>query len=90
MSFSLQKGKCSLDLSGRIKKQDFIGELLRYSRELLEEENFEELVKNEVFPLFNDSRIRRFIDLPDTRKLRELLEESEMNCVQGLYGEDSE
>ncbi|MFC1533472.1 exonuclease SbcCD subunit D [Thermodesulfobacteriota bacterium] len=77
-------------LSSRMKKQDFIGELLRYSKELFEEENFEELVKDEVSLLFEDSRARRFLDLPDVRKLRDLLKKAEMNCVQGLYGEDIE
>ena len=78
------------DLAAMIKKQDFMGELLRYSRELLEGEGFMESVKNDLSPLFDDPRARRFIERPGIEKLKELLEEAELECLTGLYGGDRE
>ncbi len=77
-----------LDLAAMIKKQDFMGELLRYSRELLEGEGFMESVKDDLSPLFDDPRARRFIERPGIDKLKELLEEAELECLKGLYGGD--
>ena len=77
-----------LDLSFRKGQRDFIGELIRYSSELSEDETFEESVKNEVSMLFDDPRVRRFIDLPGAPRLKELLKDAEMMCLQELYGED--
>lgn len=77
----------SVDL---MKGHDFIGELLRYSDELSKDRNLEELVKEDLSSLLDDYRTRRFIDLPDGRRLRDLLKEAEMICLQKLQGEETE
>ncbi len=77
------------DPAARMKKQDFVGELLRYSSELSDAKNFEELVMNELSSLFEDRRVRRFLDLPDRDKLKDLLKEAEKICLFGLHEEEA-
>jgi exonuclease SbcD len=79
-----------LDLTSWMKEGDFIGELLRYSHEISEDEHFEELARKELAPLFDDPRARRFIDFPNRDKLRNLLKEAEEICAESLHRETDE
>ncbi len=79
-----------LDLDARMKEGDFLGELLRYSRELSEDLEFEELAKKELSSLFEDTRADRFIDYPDRQELRDLLRKAEEICWENLHGEEDE
>jgi len=72
----------------RMKDHDFIGELLRYSTELSADGNFQELMRKELSPLLENSRARRFLDLPDNLRLKDLLKEAEKGCLQGLQGKE--
>lgn len=76
-----------MDLESMKKRQDFLGEILRYSDELLKDRNFEEWVRTELSPLFEDNRARRFLEYPDAGRLKELFKEAETTCLRTLYGE---
>ena len=78
----------ALDYSHRIKNQDFLGELLRYTEELLEGEDFELLTKKELSSLFDNTRAHRFLDTPNPEKLKQLLRDAERICVNSLYGDE--
>ena len=80
----------ALDLTGLMKGQDFVGKLLRYSREFSADEDFQGLATKELSALFDDPRIRRFIDPPGTERLETLLREAEALCAEGLQGEEGE
>ena len=77
-----------LDPAVIMKRQDFVGELLRYSNELSENGDFDGLMKEELSSLLENSRIRRFFNLPDNKKIRDLLKEAEKICLQSLYSEE--
>jgi DNA repair exonuclease SbcCD nuclease subunit len=68
--------------------RDFLGELLRSSMDLVENKEFEGIIRGEISPLFDDPRFRRFGEVPDTRELKELVREAEGICAEGLQGED--
>ena len=74
----------------RMEERDFLGDLLRYSQELLGKRNFGELVREDLAPLFESSRIRRYINSPDDHELKALLEEATRICLEGLHGEEAE
>jgi exonuclease SbcD len=74
----------------RMKERDFLGDLIRYSRELMGEKRLEALVREDLAPLFESSRIQRYIDAPGDRQLRELLEEAERICLENLHGEEAQ
>lgn len=74
----------------RMKERDFLGDLLRYSRELLGEKHLGTVVREDLAPLFESARINRFIDSPGERQLRELLEEAERICLENLHGEETQ
>ena len=73
-----------------VEEGDFLGELLRYSRELSEDLGFEELAKKELSSLFEDTRAGRFIDYPNRQELRDLLRKAEEICWENLHGEEDE
>ena len=73
----------------RMKERDFLGDLLRYSRELLGKRDLGALVKEDLAPLFESTRIHRYLDSPGDRELRELLEEAERICLENLHGEEA-
>ena len=75
-----------MDLEVWAEERDFLGELLRYSRDLRHAPDFEERLSKELEPLFGNPRARRFIAHPDALKLEQLLQAAERLCVQGLYG----
>jgi exonuclease SbcD len=79
-----------IDPEARMKERDFLGDLLRYSRELSGDEHFMELVREDLAPLFEDSRVRRFLDFPEEEKLKDLLKEAEKICLENLDGEEGE
>lgn len=85
----LQAGP-EFDLTALIRREDFIGDLLRYSSEVAEDSQFNERMKKEISILFENPRARRFLDLPDTQKLRELLKEGEKICLNSLYSQEDE
>ena len=60
-----------IDLDDLIEKRDFLGELLRYSNDI-SGYNLAELLRDELSPLFENPRARRFLDLPDEDKLKRL------------------
>jgi hypothetical protein len=73
-----------------MKERDFLGDLIRYSQELLGERHLAELLREDLAPLFESSRIHRYLDSPGDRELRELLEEAERICLENLHGEEAE
>lgn len=80
----------ALDPTILMKQQDFIGELLRYSNELYEMQDLNSPIKKDLTTLFENPRARKFLDLPDNQKLKDLLKEAEKMCLQGLYTEDDQ
>jgi hypothetical protein len=79
-----------IDPMVRMKERDFLGDLLRYSQELLGERHLGELVREDLAPLFESSRIRRFLESPEDHELKALLEEATRICLEGLHGEEAE
>ncbi|MFZ7113125.1 MAG: metallophosphoesterase family protein [Desulfatiglandales bacterium] len=75
-----------VDLEVSAEERGFLGELLRYSRDLRHAPDFEERLSKELDPLFSNPRARRFIAQPDAPKLHQLLRAAERLCAQGLYG----
>jgi exonuclease SbcD len=73
----------------RMKERDFLGDLIRYSRELLGKRDLGALVKEDLAPLFESTRIHRYLDSPGDRELRELLEEAERICLENLHGKEA-
>jgi len=79
-----------IDPMARMKERDFLGDLIRYSRELMGEKHLGALVREDLAPLFESARIQRYIDVPGDRQLRELLEEAERICLENLHGGESQ
>jgi hypothetical protein len=73
-----------LDMDLLRQRSDFIGELLRCSKDLLMSQEFEETMRQELSSLFDDPKMRRFVEIPDTQELRELLKQAEGICAEGL------
>jgi exonuclease SbcD len=73
-----------LDMDLLRQRSDFMGELLRCSEDLLMSQEFEETMRQELSSLFDDPKMRRFVDIPDTQELRELLKQAEGICAEGL------
>jgi hypothetical protein len=78
-----------LDLETRREEGSFLGELLRYSRELDHDPELSTLLREELSPLFDDRRIRRFIDFPSRDTLVRLLKEAEWVCAENLSESDA-
>ena len=76
----------AMDLAGWAREEDFLGELLRYAREMKEDSCLAELSQKELSLLYGDARVRRFLEIPDPQRLRELLEKAEAFCAEGLKG----
>jgi DNA repair exonuclease SbcCD nuclease subunit len=79
-----------IDPTVRMKERDFLGDLIRFSRELAGDRHLGELVREDLAPLFESSRIRRYLDSPDDHELKELLEDAERICLESLHGEEAE
>ena len=65
-----------------------MGELYRYSMELIAGEDTGTLLEKELSALFDDPKARRFLDFPKQSRLIELLKEASARSLQALYGED--
>jgi len=78
-----------IDPMVRMKERDFLGDLIRYSRELLAERDLGALLREDLAPLFESARIHRYLDSPGDRELRGLLEEAERICLESLHGEEA-
>ena len=78
----------ALDTAQLIERQDFIGDLLRYAGETSKNSDLNELMKNELSPLLENARVRRFFDPPNNKKMSTLLKEAERICLHGLYSEE--
>ena len=78
-----------LDLDTIINQEDFAGELLRFSEELTDTDEFENFIKEELSPLFENSRAGKIITVPAKRKLHSLLKEARNICMEGLFKEDA-
>ena len=74
----------------RMEERDFLGDLLRYSQELLGKRNLAELLREDLAPLFESPRIRRYINSPDDNELKALIEEATRICLESLHGEEAE
>jgi hypothetical protein len=74
----------------RMKERDFLGDLIRYSHELLGDKHLGALVKEDLAPLFESPRIHRYLDSPGDRQLKGLLEEAERICLENLHGEEAQ
>jgi hypothetical protein len=79
-----------IDPMVRMKERDFLGDLIRYSRELLGDSHLGELVREDLAPLFESARIHRYLESPGDRELRRLLEEAERICLDSLHDEEAE
>ena len=79
-----------IDLDELMGKRDFLGELLRYSKDLSEDSKIVELLREELSPLIENPRARRFLNTPDENKLKRLLKEAEKICVQILQNTEDE
>lgn len=79
-----------VDRAARMRQGDFLGELLRCSSELQGDGPWEAFMKEELAPLYHDTRARGFLGFPEEPKARELLLRAEDMCVEGLQDEDSE
>ena len=77
-----------LDLEMRREEGSFLGELLRYSKELVHDPELSSLLSEDISPLFDDRRIRRFIDSPSRDTLVRLLNEAERVCAENLSERD--
>jgi exonuclease SbcD len=77
-----------LDMDLLRQRSDFTGELLRCSKDLLEGREFEETMRKELSSLFDDPKIRRFVDIPEAQELKELLKQAEGICAEGLQSEE--
>jgi len=77
-----------LDLEMRREEGSFLGELLRYSKELVHDPELSSLLREELSPLFDDRRIRRFIESPSRDTLVRLLNEAEWVCAENLSERD--
>jgi exonuclease SbcD len=69
---------------------DFMGELLRCSGELAESPGFEETMREELSSLFDDPKVRRFVEIPDAQELKDLLKQAEGICAEGLQSEEAD
>jgi exonuclease SbcD len=79
-----------IDPMARMKERDFLGDLIRYSRELMGEKDLGALLREDLAPLFESARIHRYLDSPGDRQLRGLLEEAERICMENLHGEEAQ
>jgi DNA repair exonuclease SbcCD nuclease subunit len=79
-----------IDPETKMKEKDFLGDLLRLSREISNEGDFEELMRKDLALLFEDTRARRFIDFPKTESLKDLLRQAERICLESLSREEGE
>jgi DNA repair exonuclease SbcCD nuclease subunit len=79
-----------IDPRVRMKEKDFLGDLIRYSQELLGERDLGKLMREDLAPLFESSRIHRYLESPGDSELRELLEEAERICLDTLHDEAAE
>jgi DNA repair exonuclease SbcCD nuclease subunit len=77
-----------LDPSVLMERQDFLGELLRYSHELSEDLELDGLVKKELSALFENAKFRRYLSPPDKLKIKDLLKQAEKYCIQTLSNEE--
>jgi DNA repair exonuclease SbcCD nuclease subunit len=78
----------SIDLEMRREEGSFLGELLRYSKELAHDPDISKLLREELSPLFDDRRLGRFTDLPPKDTLVRLLNEAERLCAEKLSESD--
>ncbi|MBN1106813.1 MAG: DNA repair exonuclease [Deltaproteobacteria bacterium] len=74
------------DVKVLMEANDFVGELLRVSREHLGEEDLAGLLDEDLNSLFEDPRARRFLVRPDAEGLKALLMKAEGICVDHLAG----
>ena len=79
-----------IDPETKMEEKDFLGDLLRLSREISNEGDFEELMRKDLALLFEDTRARRFIDFPKTESLKDLLRQAERICLESLSREEGE
>ena len=79
-----------IDRKARMRERDFLGDLLRLSQELSKDQHFEEMLGEDLNPLFHDTRGRRFLDFPGREKLKGLLKEAERICLENLDGGEGE
>ena len=76
-----------VDLESRRSSADFLGEVLR----LIENSRRNPTGLQEmVSELYNDQRVRRFLEFPAEQELVELLSEVESVCLDKLVVEESE
>lgn len=78
----------SLDLEAWAEEQDFLGELLRYAREVRNGGDLRAALRKDLGALYDHSTLRRHIPFPDDRRLREFLRAAEEICAEGLLGEE--
>jgi exonuclease SbcD len=76
------------DIPSLMKNMDFVGELLRLSKELSEDNHFREIVKDDISILFNDPKAHRFLKIPDQNRLKELLKDAVMTCLAELEADE--
>ncbi len=73
-----------LDINTLIEQEDFTGELLRLSEELLSSDNLEQFIKEELSLLYEESRAGKFVALPDKEEAVSLLKAARNICLESL------
>jgi len=76
------------DVKALMEADDFVGELLRVSHDLLQEGDLAGVLEEDLNPLFEDPRARRFLARPDEERLKVLLAKAEVICVDDLSAEE--
>ncbi len=82
------RARPALDLNILAKRDDFVGELVRFSRAFAENENPAALLHDDISALFDNIRAHKYLNKPDSRRLKELLDDALMICLRGLEAED--
>ena len=76
-----------IDLDSRRDSADFLGEVLR----LIENSRRNPAALQEIIgELYNDRRVRRFLEFPAEQELVEILSEVESLCLDELVAEEGE
>ncbi len=82
------KARPPLDLEALENDPGFMGELLRCSRDLKDHPRLDAFVREELHALFGAATARRYLENPQGRRLKELLEAAEGLCAESLMQED--
>nr|HID60170.1 DNA repair exonuclease [Desulfobacterales bacterium] len=75
-----------VDIAARRQAEDFIGEFLRVSQNLKEDDRLWPMLREELSELISSRRGLRFLKMPDDEELINLIEEAEVRGLDLLLG----